>query len=225
VQKRHRAEIDSYKKKLKDRDKEKDEWVEERNGFLLQIQDLKTQLSSKKNDDTGLAEDMMNQVHFYQTEIETYKNKTVNYEAMLDEMSKMNEFLTAQAKENENKRKDLENQLRLLEQKAGDTGALTKDLEEAKTKIFKLEAEIRNLNDQVGDQDKKLKAANSKYTQLETDYSELQGKYDKLNRDKLKNNDEVEEQRLKVELLEKKIQVKDDEIKRLGDKINAMRTE
>ena len=225
VQTRHRTEIETFKKKLKDRDREKEEMVEERNGLLHQIQDLKHKLNEASKQDNGLTEDMMNEVHFYQTEVDSLKGKIVNYETMYEEMTQMNQILSQQAKEGDSKKKDLENQIKTLEQRLGDSAALGKELDEAKAKITKLEAELRKYTDGLDDTDKKLKTANSKYIQIESEYSELQTKYDKINRDKIKTNDELEELRAKVELLEKKIQVKDDEIKRLGDKLSNLKNE
>jgi chromosome segregation ATPase len=223
--KRHRNEIDQWRKKLKDKDKERDEWVEERNQFLVQIQDLKTQLSSAKAHDGGMTSEMINEVHFYQTEIDNWKNKCKGYENVFDELSKINEQLTAQAKANESKLKEQEaaiSTMRILisqheerERKSGDQSS----------QLGKMEARIKELERQLSDEVTKTQLISKQASEIDQEFVELKLKLDKATRERNKMSDEVEELKMKLELSEKKIQMKEEEIKRLNERIQTMKNE
>jgi chromosome segregation ATPase len=223
--KRHRAEIDQWRKKIKDKDKERDEWIEERNAFLVQIQDLKTQLTAAKSNDGGLTSEMINEVHFYQTEIDNWKGKCKGYENVFEELSKINEFLTAQAKENETKLKDNENVIKTMKVTISQFEEKEKATGDQTNQISKLESRIKELERQLTDEAAKAQVIAKQAAEVDAEFVELKLKLDKANREKNKSGDEAEELKMKIELTEKKIQMKEEEIKRLNERMQTMKNE
>jgi chromosome segregation ATPase len=225
LQRKHKVEVESWRKKLKDKDKERDEWIEERNSFLLQIQDLKTKLSNANKEDLGRTEELMNEVHFYQTEITNQKNKIGEYEGILDELGKLNEFLALQAKENEARIKELESKNNFLTIRITEFEGATGDVEEARAKARKAENEAKRLQDDLDKSSKTIKSLSLQIESMEQDLAECKSKMDKAIRDKNKAVDDVDELKMKIDMLEKKIGFKDDELTKLNQKINSLKNE
>lgn len=223
--KRHRAEIDQWRKKLKDKDKERDEWVEERNQFLTQIQELKTKLASAKANDTGMTAEMINEVHFYQTEIDNWKNKCKGYETVFDELSKINEQLTAQAKEKDAKLKEQEKSISTMKTLISQHEERERRSGDQSSQIGKLESRIRELERQLSDEVAKNQIISKQASEVDQEFVEMKLKLDKATRERNKLGDEIEELKMKIELADKKLQVKEDEIKRLNERIQTMKNE
>lgn len=230
--KRHRAEIDQWRKKLKDKDLEREEWIEERNTFLVQIQDLKSQLAAAKANDAGMTAEMINEVHFYQTELDNWKNKCKEYEQVFEELSKINEFLTAQnkeqqneLKEQENKLKDNENIISLLKLNVSQLEEKERASGDQASEIHRLESKIKELERQLADEAAKNQLLAKQAGEIDKEFVDLKLKFDKTNRERSIALDDADDLRMNLELSEKKIQMKEDEIKRLNERIQSMKNE
>lgn len=219
---RHKNEIETWKKKVKDRDNEKDELVSQREELLLQIQDLKKRLAEKK-DDGGLTAEMLNEVHFYQQEIDSLKSKIGGYENEIEELGNLNNFLTAQHREADDKTKELESKLKMLTLQLSENESTSGDLEDFKTKLRKSELEVRRLTDSLEENIKSHKIITKQFETIQTELQEQRTRADKAIRDKNKAIEDVEDANMKLGVLEKKISLKDEEIGRYQSQISSAR--
>lgn len=223
--KRHRNEIDQWRKKLKDKESERDEWVEERNQFLTQIQDLKSQLAAAKSADQGMTADMINEVHFYQTEIDSWKDKCKGYENVFEELSKINEMLTARDKENEKTLRENQENINNLNIMITQYEEKMRSSSEVSQTNALLEAKLKQLARDLDDAANKNKDLAKQMDGFDQELVDGRLKLEKLTRDRNKLKDELDESNMKADLAEKKLNMKEDEIKRLNERLQAMKNE
>ena len=158
-------------------------------------------------------------------EIDGLLNKMGQYESMLDELSKLNEFLTTRAKTSEEKSRQLECSIDAQQITIQEMEVKLQKSCKLQSEVIQLTSDIEILNQAILLSTQSNKTLSEQLTQNERELSEFKQSFDKVVKEKSDLNFLVEEGKIRQDLSESKILLKDEEVRKLTDLLSASKME
>jgi len=212
-EKRLKSELEASKTRLKEREKEREEWAQERMTILDELQHLKTKVPGKIASESNYSSGKSKDIKLETGEVDSLLTKMGQYENMLDELSKLNEFLTARTKTAEEKTSSLEQQLETLQKTFQTMEKAASKLPEAESQARRLEHEIKLMNEAVDLANRSNQTLSDQITYQEMELAEVRSRLDRALNERKDLSCALEESKIRLDLVESKLALKDEEIR------------